>query len=45
VYREVLRSNCCDGILDEGLLCFLLPESVAGFLELVELCKGLAMDP
>jgi hypothetical protein len=29
------------GILDGGFLCFLLSESVAGFLELVELWKGL----
>jgi hypothetical protein len=36
-YREVLGSNCCDGISDEGFLCFLLPENVAGILELVEL--------
>jgi hypothetical protein len=26
-------------------LCFLRPEIVAGFLMLVELCKGLAVDP
>ena len=39
-----LGSNYCDGFLDEGFLCFLL-ESVAGFLELVELWKGLAVDP
>jgi hypothetical protein len=44
-YREVLGSNCCDGISDKGFLCFLLPESIAGFLELVELWKGLAVDP
>jgi hypothetical protein len=35
-YREVLGSNCCNSS-DEGFLCFFLPESVAGFLELVEL--------
>jgi hypothetical protein len=28
-----------------GFLCFLLPESVAGFLELVELWKGLVVLP
>jgi hypothetical protein len=44
-YREVLGSNCCDGFSDEGFLCFLLPESIVGFLELVELWKGLAVDP
>jgi hypothetical protein len=34
------------GFIDYGKsLCFLLPENVAGFLELVELCKGLAVDP
>jgi hypothetical protein len=30
---------------DEGFLCFLLSESVAGFLELVELWKGLVVLP
>jgi hypothetical protein len=29
----------------EGFLCFLVPETVAGFLELMELYKGLAVDP
>jgi hypothetical protein len=33
------------GILDGGFLCFLLSESVAGFLELVELWKGLIVLP
>jgi hypothetical protein len=42
---KVLGSNCYDGISDEGFLCFLRPESVVGFLELVELWKGLAVDP
>jgi hypothetical protein len=36
-YREVLRSNCCDGSSDEGFLCFLRLETVVGILELVEL--------
>jgi hypothetical protein len=36
-YREVLGSNCCDGSSDEGFLCFLYPEIVAGILKLVEL--------
>jgi hypothetical protein len=44
-YREVLGSNCCDGISDEGFLWFLIPKSVAGFLELVQLWKGLTVDP
>jgi hypothetical protein len=30
---------------DEGFLCLLLAESVVGFLKLVELWKGLAVDP
>jgi hypothetical protein len=33
--------DCLFSFPDEGFLCFLLPESVAGFLELVELWKGL----
>jgi hypothetical protein len=33
-YREVLGSNY---LSDEGFICFFFPESVAGFLELVEL--------
>jgi hypothetical protein len=44
-YREVLGSDCLQSFSDEGFLCFLLPESVAGFLELVELWKGLVMLP
>jgi hypothetical protein len=44
-YREVLGSNCCDVISDEGFLCFLLLETVVGFLELVELWKGLVVLP
>jgi hypothetical protein len=31
--------------LDEGFLCFLLPESVAGLLELAKLWKGLVLLP
>jgi hypothetical protein len=38
-------SNSYDGISDEGLLCFLLPESIVGFLELVLLWKGLVVLP
>jgi hypothetical protein len=45
VYKEVLGSDCLFSCLDEGFLCFLLPESVAGFLELVELWKGLVVLP
>jgi hypothetical protein len=41
---EVLGSNDCDGFSDEGFLCF-LPETVVGFLELVELWKGLIVLP
>jgi hypothetical protein len=37
VYREVLRSNYCDGSSDEGFLFFLRPKTVVGILELVEL--------
>jgi hypothetical protein len=44
-YREVLGSNCCDGSPDEGFLCFILPETVVGFLELVEFWKGLVVLP
>jgi hypothetical protein len=29
--------------MEKGL-CFLRPKTIAGFLKLVELCKGLAMD-
>jgi hypothetical protein len=44
-YREVLRSNCCDGSSVEGFLCFLRPETVVGILELVELWKCLIVLP
>jgi hypothetical protein len=44
-YREVLGSNCLYSFSDEGFLCFLLPESIAGFLKLVELWKGLIVLP
>jgi hypothetical protein len=37
--------NCCDGSSDEGFLCFLLPETIVGILELVELWKGLVVLP
>jgi hypothetical protein len=44
-YREVLGSNCCDGSSNEGLLCFLRPETVVGILELVDIYKGLVVLP
>jgi hypothetical protein len=44
-YREVLRSNYCDGSSNDGLLCFLHPEIVVHILKLVELWKGLVMLP
>ena len=44
-YREVLGSDCLFSFPDEGFLCFLLLESVAGFLGLVELWKGLVVLP
>jgi hypothetical protein len=38
--------NYCDGVTDhEKGLCSLHPETVASFLKLVELCKGIPMDP
>jgi hypothetical protein len=36
-----LGRSACNSFLDEGFLYFLLPETVAGSLMLVELCKGL----
>jgi hypothetical protein len=36
-YREVLGLNCLFSFPNEGFLCFLLPESVVGFLKLVHL--------
>jgi hypothetical protein len=37
---------CYDGFSDEGFQYHpLLTEIVAGFLKLVELCKGLIVDP
>jgi hypothetical protein len=44
-YREVFGSGCLFSFPGGGFLCFLLPESVAGFLELVELWKGLVVLP
>jgi hypothetical protein len=41
-----LSWSCCDGFWDEGFLyCPLLAETIAGFLKLVELCKGLVVGP
>jgi hypothetical protein len=34
----------CDSFSDEGFL-YPLPESIAGFLMLVDLCKDLIVDP
>jgi hypothetical protein len=43
--KHVAGCNYCDEVIDRGKgLCFLLPEFVAGFLMLVELCKGLLVD-
>jgi hypothetical protein len=36
-----LGQTICDSFSGDGFLCFLLPESIEGFLMLVELCKGL----
>jgi hypothetical protein len=44
-YREVLRSNCCDGSSDEGFLCFLRPKTVVGILELAQFLKGFVVLP
>jgi hypothetical protein len=43
--RRFLGSDCLFSFLDGGFLCFLLPESVVGFLELVELWEGLVVLP
>jgi hypothetical protein len=43
--REVLGLDCLFSFPDEGFLCFLRPESVVGFLKLVELWKGLVVLP
>ena len=37
--------SCCDGFSDEEFLYRSSHEIVAGFLKLVELCKGLIVDP
>jgi hypothetical protein len=42
---EVLESDYLFSFPDEGFLCFFFPEPVAGFLELVELWKGLVVLP
>jgi hypothetical protein len=44
-YREVLGSDYMFSFSDEGFLCFIILESVAGFLELVELWKDLVVLP
>jgi hypothetical protein len=43
-YREVLGSDCLAFRMG-GFLCFLLPESLACFLELVELWKDILVLP
>jgi hypothetical protein len=40
-----LGRSCCDGFLNEGFLCSLLPKTVADFLKLVKLWKGLLVLP
>jgi hypothetical protein len=42
---EVIALDCLSSFPDGGFLCFLVPESVAGFLKLVELWKGLIVLP
>jgi hypothetical protein len=37
--------SCCDGFSHEGFLYRTSHEIVADFLKLVELCKGLVVDP
>jgi hypothetical protein len=37
--------SCCDGFLDEGFLYRSSHKIIVGFLKLVELCKGLVVDP
>jgi hypothetical protein len=34
-----------DSLVDEGFLQLLFPETVASFRKLVELCKGIVVDP
>jgi hypothetical protein len=45
VYREVLRSIMLRWHFERGIPILPFLETVAGFLKLVELCKGLVVDP
>jgi hypothetical protein len=42
---EILGRTIYDSFSDEGFLSFLLPNTVAGFLELAKLLKGLVVLP
>jgi hypothetical protein len=42
-YREVLGRTVCDNFSNEEFLCFLLLDTVMGFLKLVVLWKGLVV--
>jgi hypothetical protein len=44
-YREVLGSIMLRWLFGRGIPIFPFLEIVAGFLKLVELCKGLVVDP
>jgi hypothetical protein len=44
-YREVLRSIMLRWIFGRGIPILPFSKTVAGFLKLVELCKGLVVDP
>jgi hypothetical protein len=44
-YREVLGSIMLRWLFGRGIPILPLSETVAGFLKLVELCKGLVVDP
>jgi hypothetical protein len=44
-YREVLGSIMLQWIFGQGIPILPFLETVAGFLKLMELCKGLIVDP
>jgi hypothetical protein len=44
-YREVLGSIMLGWLFGRGIPILPFLETVAGFLKLVELCKGLVVDP
>jgi hypothetical protein len=44
VYREVLRSIMLRWLFGRGIPILPLLETVAGFLKLVKLCKGIVVD-